>query len=90
MAAVASVLQAAATWTDGDTGTVAFFVVNDDTSSAVYQHVEAVAGDIFLTELTMMVTIDAEIVVGALLFAACYALKMTRIVPTNATLVCPS
>ena len=69
VAAVAAVLQAAATCTDGDTGTVAFFVVNDDSSSAVYQHVKAVAGDILLIELTMMVTVDAEVVVGDLLCA---------------------
>ena len=69
VAAAAAVLQAAATWTDGATGTVAFFVVNDDNSSAIYQYVEAVAGGILLTELTVMGTVDAKIVVGDLLFA---------------------
>jgi hypothetical protein len=48
---------------------VAFFVVNDDNSSAVYQYVEAVAGGILLTELTVLGTVDAKIVVGDLLFA---------------------
>jgi hypothetical protein len=69
VAAAAAVLQAAATWTDGATGMVAFFVVNDDNSSAVYQYVEAVAGGILLTELTVLGTVDAKIVVGDLLFA---------------------
>ena len=69
VAAAAAVLQAAATWTDGATGTVAFFVVNDDNSSAIYQYVEAVAGGILLTELTVMGTVDAKIVVGDLSFA---------------------
>jgi len=69
VAAAAAVLQAAATWTDGTTGTVAFFVVTDDNSSAVYQYVESVAGGILLTELTVMGTVDAKIVVGDLLFA---------------------
>ena len=69
VAAAAAVLQAAATWTDGTTGTVAFFVVNDDNSSAVYQYVESVAGGNLLTELTVMGTVDAKLVVGDLSFA---------------------
>lgn len=69
VAASAAVLQAAATWTNGTNGTVAFFVVNDDNSSAVYQYVEAGTAGISLTELTLMATVDAKIVVGDLLFA---------------------
>ncbi|WP_372826916.1 calcium-binding protein [Polaromonas sp.] len=69
VAAAAAVLQAAATWTNGTNGTVAFFVVNDDNSSAVYQYVEAGTTGISLTELTLIATVDAKIVVGDLLFA---------------------
>ena len=69
VAAAAAVLQSAATWTNGTTGAVAFFVVNDDNSSAVYQYVEAGGTGITLTELTLMGTVDAKIVVGDLLFA---------------------
>ena len=69
VAAAAAVLQGAATWTNGVTGTVAFFVVNDDNSSAVYQYVETGGVGITLTELTLMGSVDAKVAVGDLVFA---------------------
>jgi hypothetical protein len=62
-------LQAGATWTNGAAGAVAFFVINDDNSSAIFQYVEAGGAGITSGELTLMGTIDAKIVTGDLAFA---------------------
>ena len=48
---------------------VAFFVINDDNSSAIFQYVEAGGAGITSGELTLMGTIDAKIVTGDLAFA---------------------
>ena len=69
IAASAAAIQAAAVWTNGSAGVVAFFVVNDDNSSAVYQYVEAGGAGITSSELTLMGTVDAKIVMGDLIFA---------------------
>ncbi|MDB5870740.1 MAG: hypothetical protein JWQ07_182 [Ramlibacter sp.] len=66
--AVAAVVNAGAVWTNGTVGSVAFFVVNDNDSSAVYQYVEAGGAGITVGELTLMGTVDEKIVVGDLMF----------------------
>lgn len=67
--AAAAALQAAATWTNGGAGTVAFFAINDDNSSAIYQYTEAGGAGITAGELTLMGTVDAKIAAGDLSFA---------------------
>jgi len=67
IAASAALIQTGATWTNGNTGAVAFFVVNDDNSSAIYQYVEAGGAGITVTELTLMCTVDEKIVTGDLM-----------------------
>ena len=69
VSAAAAALQAGATWTNGAAGAVAFFVINDDNSSAIFQYVEAGGAGITSGELTLMGTIDAKIVTGDLAFA---------------------
>jgi Ca2+-binding RTX toxin-like protein len=69
IAASASLIESGAVWTNGATGAVAFFVVTDDNSSAVYQYVEAGGAGITLTELTLMGTVDEKVVAGDLMFA---------------------
>ena len=66
--AAAAALQAAAAWTNGVTGAVAFFAINDDNSSAIYQYVEAGGAGITAGELTLMGTVDAKIATGDLSF----------------------
>lgn len=68
ISASAALVQAGAVWTNGTTGSVAFFVVNDDNSSAVYQYVEAGGAGITVGELMLMGTVDAKIVTGDLMF----------------------
>jgi Ca2+-binding RTX toxin-like protein len=69
ISASAALINSGAVWTNGNTGAVAFFVVTDDNSSAMYQYVEAGGAGITVTELTLMGTVDAKIVTGDLMFA---------------------
>jgi hypothetical protein len=68
-AAVAAMLSAGATWTNGTTGAVAYFVVNDNNSGSLWAYTEAGGTEIETTELTLIATIDAKIVAADLLFA---------------------
>ena len=68
IAASSAAIQAGAVWTNGSAGVVAFFVVNDDNSSAIYQYIEAGGAGITVTELTLMGTVDEKIVAGDLMF----------------------
>jgi len=67
-AASAAAIQAAADWTNGTTGGVAFFVVSDNNSSAVYQYTEAGGAGITSAELVLMGTVDDNIADSDLLF----------------------
>ncbi|MBG9387201.1 calcium-binding protein [Caenimonas aquaedulcis] len=66
--ASAALIEAGAHWTNGQAGTVAFFVVADDNSSAVYQYIEAGGAGITLGELTLMGTVDHAVSTGDLAF----------------------
>jgi Ca2+-binding RTX toxin-like protein len=70
-AAVATLLSGAAgsAWTNGATGTVAYFVVNDNNSGSVWSYTEAGGTEIEAAELTLIATVDAKIVAADLLFA---------------------
>jgi len=68
ISASAAVVQAGAVWTNGTVGAVAFFVVNDDDSSAMYEYIEAGGAGITVTELTLMGTLNEKIVAGDLMF----------------------
>ncbi|MEZ0307425.1 MAG: calcium-binding protein [Ramlibacter sp.] len=69
IAASAAAINAGAVWTNGSVGAVAFFVVNDDNSSAIYEYIEAGGAGITVGELTLMGTVDEKIVAGDLAFA---------------------
>ncbi len=69
ISASAAAITAGAVWTNGSVGAVAFFVVNDDNSSAIYEYIEAGGAGITVGELTLMGTVDEKIVVGDLAFA---------------------
>jgi len=68
ISASAAVVLAGAVWTNGTVGSVAFFVVNDDDSSALYEYTEAGGAGITVTELTLIATVDEKIVAGDLMF----------------------
>jgi len=68
IAASAALIDGGAVWTNGSTGAVAFFVVNDDNSSAIYEYIEAGGAGITVGELTLMGTVDEKIVAGDLMF----------------------
>ena len=71
LAAAATALQGGATsWTNASLGVVAFFVVTDASSSAIYQYVEAGGTGITAGELTLMGTVDTPIATTDLVFVA--------------------
>ncbi|MBG9387200.1 calcium-binding protein [Caenimonas aquaedulcis] len=66
--ASATFIASAASWTDGSAGAVAYFVVTDDDSSAVYQYIEAGGAGITAGELTLMGTVGTKMAAGDLMF----------------------
>jgi len=76
----AAQLQAGATWTNASNGVVAFFIVTDANSSAIYQYLESGGDGITAGELTLMATVDTRIEATDLVFvsnAAAAAAELT-------------